>query len=102
MLTKLYLNLTMPMTNISAEDPGIPNPAPEAPQELKEKVDSLLGFGMYIVMAACVAGILIVAGRMAIMHRRGELGEHMGGLVAVATACILGGAGAAFVKFFWV
>ena len=94
MFTKLYLAI------MSTDD--IPEPVVDAPEELKTKIDSLLGFGMYIVMVACVAGVLIVAGRMAVMHRRGELGEHMGGLVAVAAACILGGAGAAFVRFFWM
>jgi hypothetical protein len=49
------------------------------------------------VFGLCVAGELMVAGKMAISHRRGEGGEHAAGLAWVAGACVLAGSASAFV-----
>ncbi len=59
-----------------------PNPgAGQAPPAIAAKVDS-------------------VAIRMALLHRRGELGDHMGGLGAVAGACVLIGTCSGLVDYF--
>lgn len=59
------------------------------PGDLKTKVRQLLGFVSWIVTGLCVAGVLIVGGRMAVMHRRGEGGDHAAGLAWVVVACIV-------------
>ena len=48
-----------------------------------------LGYVSWVVCALCVAGVLLVAGRMAVSHRQGGGGEHMSGLAWVLGACIL-------------
>ena len=50
---------------------------------------TVLGYVSWVVCALCVAGVLIVAGRMAVHHRQGIGGEHMTGLVWVLGACVL-------------
>lgn len=78
----------------------VPNPQPAAPAGVGTKINTMLGFGLYVVIAACVAGVLICAGRAAVAYRRGELSEVAGGLVAVAFACVLAGSASAVVAFF--
>jgi hypothetical protein len=80
----------------AAPDPG----NGQAPAALEQKVDAVIGFVAWLAVAACVAGVLIVAIRMALLHRRGELGEHMSGLGSVAGACVLIGAASGIVNYF--
>ncbi|MGQ0846563.1 MAG: hypothetical protein ACT4QF_20765 [Sporichthyaceae bacterium] len=77
----------------------VPNPKPSAPPEIAAKIDLLLGFLRYGVIAACVAGVFLVAGKAALAHRRGELSDVMGHLGAVAAACVLVASGSALVGF---
>lgn len=77
----------------------VPNPTPNAPVELQSKVNTILGLVMYLVIAACVAGVLLCAGKMALAHRRGEAGESAGMLGGVAAACVLTGSAAGIVTF---
>lgn len=78
-----------------------PNPgAGQAPPEIAAKVNSIVSLVAWLAVAACVAGILVVAIRMALLHRRGELGDHMGGLGAVAGACVLIGTCTGLVGYF--
>lgn len=72
----------------------------KVPGDLKTKVRQLLGFVSWVVTGLCVAGVLIVGGRMAIMHRRGEGGEHAAGLAWVGGACILIGSASTIVTAF--
>ncbi|POM25749.1 hypothetical protein BTM25_01320 [Actinomadura rubteroloni] len=73
-------------------DPGQGEPPPGAQQ-----LEKLLQWVAWVVFGLCVAGILIVAGRMAISHRRGEGGEHATGLAWVASACIIAGSASVIV-----
>lgn len=77
----------------------VPDPSPSAPADLENKVNQVLGLGLWIVIAACVAGVLIVAVKMALAFRRGDLGESFGALGGVALACILGASASGFVQF---
>ena len=79
----------------------VPNPNPQAPPGVDTKVNTILGVLMYLVIAACVGGILLVAGKLAIAHRRGESGEAVGQLAGVAAASVLIGSAAAIVKFLY-
>jgi hypothetical protein len=80
----------------AAPDPG----NGQAPAALVQKMDAVIGLVAWLAVAACVAGVLIVAIRMALLHRRGELGEHMSGLGSVAGACVLIGAASGLVNYF--
>jgi len=77
----------------------VPNPRPDAPPEIKAKINTLLGFLRYGVIAACLAGVFVVAGQAALAHRRGELSDVLGRLGAVAIACTLVASGSALVGF---
>ena len=83
----------------AAPSGGVPTGGPPEPipGTAAEKVSTLLSWAAWVVAALCVAGIMIVAGRMAVMHRRGEGGEHASGLAWVAGACILVGSAGAIV-----
>lgn len=71
-----------------------PDPTPEQPPGT-EGLLTMLNWGGWLVSAACVAGILVVASMMALKHRRGESGESMGALGWVLGACVLGSAAGA-------
>jgi hypothetical protein len=78
---------------------SVPDPSPDAPPAIKEKVDLLLALLRYGVIAACVAGVFLVAGKAALAHRRGELHDVMGQLGAVLVACVLVASGSALVSY---
>jgi hypothetical protein len=63
-------------------DPGKGTPPPGA-----EGIATIVGWVAWTVLALCVVGVLIVSGRMALAHRRGEAAEH-----AASLALVLGGA----------
>ena len=67
-------------------NPGSGKEPPGGPQ-----LKLLLQWLAWMVTAAAVAGILIVAGRMAIVHHQGddEGGSHFTGLGWVLAACVL-------------
>lgn len=67
-----------------------PNPGTGVAPPGAAKFLTVLQWGAWLVTAACVAGIFIVAGSMAVRHRRGDGGaEAAGGLVWVLVACVL-------------
>lgn len=74
------------------------NPSGTLPPEVQAKINKLLGWASGVVGALCVAGVLFVAGRMAIKHGRGEGGEHAAGLGWVGAACLLVGTAAFIVQ----
>lgn len=71
--------------------PGrVPDPGAGVPPPGSEQFVTVLQWGAWLVTAACVAGVLVVAGTMAIRHRRGDGGaEAAGGLAWVLFACVL-------------
>uniref|UniRef100_A0AAU1M5W2 Integral membrane protein n=1 Tax=Streptomyces sp. NBC_00148 TaxID=2903626 RepID=A0AAU1M5W2_9ACTN len=83
--TGQHILLAVPDPSVGGNPPGY------------EKLLTVLHWVFLAVTVACVAGVLIVAGRMAISHRRGEGGEHMGSLGIVMTACVLAGSASALV-----
>lgn len=76
---------------------GVPQPGTGTQPPGFDKVTTILGWVAWSVTALCVAGLLMVAGRMAISHHRGEGSQHMTGLAYVAFACILVGAASGLV-----
>src|SRR4051795_6839510 len=49
-----------------------PNPKPGLPAGVEAKLNTLLGFGMALVIVACVGGVFICAGKLAMALRHGE------------------------------
>jgi hypothetical protein len=77
---------------------AVPDPTKGSNPPGWAKLLTVLHWVFLAVTVACVAGVLIVAGRMAVSHRRGEGGEHMGSLGIVMTACVLAGSASALVS----
>lgn len=69
------------------------------PGNLSSQLDTVLGWVRWLGLAACVAGLFLVAGRMAISHRVGGGGEHMAHLGYVAAALVLIGGASSIVGF---
>ncbi|MEU6605103.1 hypothetical protein ABZ922_08555 [Streptomyces shenzhenensis] len=67
----------------------VPNPTRQAPGELTEKVNTVLGIAAWAGTAAGVAGVLITGAMMAISLKRGESSEHMSRLGMVLGGCVL-------------
>lgn len=91
------LTLAHEVARVLGGDPYNPGSGKAPPHTVLTKLHTLMDWVAYIVTSLCVVGIIIVAGRMAIMHRRGEGGEHAAGLAWVAAACILVGSASAIV-----
>lgn len=79
-------------------DDVVPTPVAAQPPGT-EKVATLLGWGKWIGLAMCVAGLIVAGAMMAIQSRRGEGGEHVGTIGKVLAAVILIGAAGAIVGF---
>ncbi|MEU1299052.1 hypothetical protein [Streptomyces shenzhenensis] len=67
----------------------VPNPTRQAPGELTEKVNTVLGIAAWAGTAAGVAGVLVTGAMMAISLKRGESSEHMSRLGMVLGGCVL-------------
>lgn len=76
-----------------------PDPKPGLPGNVDAKLNTLLGMGMSFVIVACVAGVFICAGKLALSLRHGEGGAAAGQLIAVMVACVLVGSGAGIVNY---
>ncbi|KAF4410150.1 MULTISPECIES: hypothetical protein [Streptomyces] len=70
-------------------DGTVPDPVRDAPPELTEKVDTVLGIVAWVGTAAGVAGVLITGAMMSMSLRRGEGSEHLGRLGMVLAGCVL-------------
>lgn len=77
---------------------AVPNPQPAAPPGVGSKADTALGWLKWGGLLACVAGLFIAAGQMALNHRRGMGGAEAASSVGwVVVAVIVIGAAAAIV-----
>jgi hypothetical protein len=82
-----------PTSGPSSGPPSIPWEYDHAavPRGIAEPMSELLRIVKWFVFGGCVAGFMIVGGRMAVKHQRGEAGAHATGLAWVMIACIVGG-----------
>ena len=69
-----------------APNPGFAQPPGTA------GLTTMLSWGAWTVAFLCTVGVLLVAGTMAVKHRRGEGGESLGALGWVLGGCVLGAA----------
>lgn len=78
--------------------PAVPNPGGGvAPPGVADKVLTILQWIAYLATAACVAGLLYSAGKMALAHRRGD-DTNISQLGWVFAACLLIGSASAIVS----
>lgn len=77
---------------------GIPNPGSGQRPPGADKLVTILGWVAWIVILACVGGILVTAARMALAHQRHESSQHAASLGWVMGACILVGSATAIVQ----
>ncbi|MXM61878.1 hypothetical protein GR925_00015 [Streptomyces sp. HUCO-GS316] len=68
---------------------GVPQPESNAPGELSDKVNTVLGIVAWAGTAAGVLGVLVTGAMMAISVKRGESSEHMSRLGMVLGGCVL-------------
>lgn len=60
-------------------------------------ITTIISWIAWVVFAVCVVGVLIVAGAMALAHRRGEGGQHAANLGWVLGGAILAGSASAVI-----
>ena len=76
---------------------AVPDPGSgEAPPGVGDKVLTLLRWIAYLASAACVAGVLYTAAKMALAHRRGD-DTNVAQLGWVLGACVLIGSASGIV-----
>ncbi|MCX4564507.1 hypothetical protein AB0H69_47040 [Streptomyces phaeochromogenes] len=78
---------------------AVPDPGRDAPPELTEKIDLVLGIAAWAGTAAGVAGVLVTGAMMAISVKRGESSEHMSRLGMVLGGCVLVATAGPLVQF---
>lgn len=76
---------------------AIPDPGQGTEPPGATAILTVLSWIAWIVFAACVAGVLVVAIKLALAFRRGEGGEAVGQLGWVLGAAILGSSAAAII-----
>ncbi|WP_406054502.1 conjugal transfer protein TrbC [Kribbella sp. NBC_00889] len=82
-----------PLADPPAPIPSVGSGAPPG----GAKLSTILGWAAWIATGLCLLGIFIVAGTMAVAHRRGGAGEHAAGLGWVLVACVLIGSASTLV-----
>lgn len=68
---------------------AIAQPGPKVPPGMGG-VTTLLSWASWGVSIACLLGVFVVAGTMALRHQQGRGGEPLGALGWVMAACVLG------------
>ncbi|MEV5646077.1 hypothetical protein AB0L67_39210 [Streptomyces flaveolus] len=86
-------SLLIEASNLLAASPtpgsGVPQPKSDAPDDLKSKVNVVLGIVAWAGTAAGVLGVLVTGAMMAVSVKRGESSEHMSRLGMVLGGCVL-------------
>lgn len=77
--------------------PLIDSPAPAAPPGA-EKIQTILSWAMWIVVACAVLGLLITAGAMVLSHMQGRSQEHMSRLGYVFAGMVIAAGAATMVN----
>jgi hypothetical protein len=76
-------------------DLSLPRGQPGDVGKVTRPVAILLRWLVWTVLGGCVAGFVVVGGRMTIRHRRGEFGANAAEVGWVVLACIVAGSGLA-------
>ncbi|MFD0315652.1 hypothetical protein [Streptomyces flavalbus] len=67
----------------------VPQPEKQAPGELADAVNTVLGIAAWAGTAAGVAGVIVTGIMMAVSMKRGEGSEHLSRLGMVLGGCVL-------------
>ncbi|MFD4577657.1 hypothetical protein ACFWNK_35655 [Streptomyces sp. NPDC058417] len=78
---------------------AVPQPGRDAPGELQDMVNRVLGIAAWAGTAAGVAGVLVTGAMMAVSFKRGEGSEHMGRLGMILGGCVLVATAGPLVQF---
>jgi hypothetical protein len=87
-MTNLVLSTVLPM---------IAQPSPTAPPGA-DRIQTILSWAMWIVVACAVLGLLLTAGMMVLSHMQGRSQEHMGRLGYVMAGMVIAGGAATMVN----
>jgi hypothetical protein len=85
------------MTAVLLAPTGVLDPGEGVPPPGAEGIVTMVQWVAWVVLALCVVGILMIGGRMALAHRRGEAAEHAAGLAMVLGGALLVGSASALV-----
>jgi hypothetical protein len=88
-MTTWTVALVHHVTSLILAAPGIPDPGQGEEPPFAGPFVTVLKWGVYFALGAGVAGFVIIGGRMAIQHKRGEGGNHMSSLIIVGFGCIV-------------
>ena len=77
---------------------AVPDPGSGQAPPGSDKLVTILRWVTWIVILACVGGVMVTAGRMALAHQRHEGSQHAVSLGWVMAACILVGSAATLVN----
>lgn len=77
----------------------VPTPVSTAPPGAA-KLQMILNWTLYVVVALAVLGVLFCAGRMFLLHKRGDGGEHATALGWTLAGCVLAGSASGIVAAF--
>lgn len=76
----LLMTVTQALTDVTAILPAdLPNPQPVQPPGTG-KISDVMGWAKWVALVICILGLIGAGAMMAINHRRGESGEHVGKL----------------------
>jgi hypothetical protein len=79
----------------------VPSPTTGSlPGTTESQFNSVLGWVKYLGLAAVFVGLFMLGGKMALNHRNGTSGEHLGSLGMIIGALVLIGSASSIVGFF--
>ncbi|MBD2894404.1 hypothetical protein amrb99_33290 [Actinomadura sp. RB99] len=81
----------LPHAAPSGEPSGGPVPNPGGTEEppFKDALMTMVKWGMWGALLCCVVGFIIIGARMALQHKRGEGGGHVGSMAIVGFATVV-------------
>lgn len=93
------LTTQLASANLAALDvlAAIPDPGQGEAPPGSDGFLTVLGWAAWVVFGLCVAGLLVVAGKMAIEHNRQGHVEVTGGVVKVLAAAVIAGSASAII-----
>jgi hypothetical protein len=71
-----------------------------APPGVGDKLNTIISWASYLGFGICVIGLIASGGLMAVSHRRGQSGEHVGGIGYALVGSVVIGAASGLIKVF--
>ncbi|MBO2456328.1 hypothetical protein [Actinomadura violacea] len=86
------LPLAGPHDPPASADPGtnvVPDPGGSSEPPFKAALFKMVQWGMWGALLCCVVGFIVIGARMALQHKRGEGGGHVGSMAIVGFATVV-------------